>query len=129
MESIIKLSLMLFIEVLKNILSEVFYLSNDIPPLVIFNIFIDIIANPSQDLFAFLKTINQLIDSLSFHLFIIEINTEISRKIQFTSKITQYRLKEGVNRLYTKLIIMMGKQRQSFSGILPNREFRETSLL
>ena len=119
---------MVFIEVLKNILSKVFYLSNDVPPLVIFNIFINVIANPSQDLFAFLKTINQLIDSLSFHLFIIEINTEISRKIQFTSKITQYRLKEGVNRLYTKLIIMMGKQRQSFSGILPNREFRETSL-
>ena len=120
---------MLFIEVLKNILSEVFYLSNNIPPLVIFNIFIDVIANPSQDLFAFLKTINQLIDSLSFHLFIIEVNTEISRKIQFTSKTTQYRLEEGINRLYSKLIIMMGKQRQSFSGILPNCEFRETSLL
>ena len=120
---------MLFIEVLKNILSEILYLSNDIPPLIIFNIFIDIIANPTQNLFTLFQTINQLIDSLGLNLLIIKVYTKVSCKVQFTSKITQYRLKEGINRLYTKLIIMVSKQRQSFSSILPNRLFREACLL
>ena len=101
---------MVFIEILKNILSKVLYLSYDIPTFVIFYILIDIIANPTQNLFPLFKTINQFINSLRLYLLIIKVYTKISRKIQLTSKITQYRLKEGINRLYTKFIIMMGKQ-------------------
>ena len=119
---------MVLVEILEDVLSKVFYLSNDIPSLVIFDVLVDIVTNPFQNFFSFLEAVDHLVDSLRFHLVVVEVDAEVSRKIEFTGEVPQYRLEESIDCLHPELIVMMCEQRQRLGGIFSDNCFLKPGL-
>ena len=119
---------MILVEILEDIFTELFYLIDYIPSLVILDVFVYVVTDPFQHFFSLLQAVDHFIYGLCFHLVVVEVDAEVGRQIELVRKVAQHRLEESVNRLYTELIIMVGKQGERFSCMLTDGRLRESGL-
>ena len=84
-----------------------FYLSDDIPRTVVVDVFHDVTQQPLQHYVSMLQRVDELVDGLFLHLYVVQTDTQICCQVQFPSQITQYALKEGVDGLYSEIIVVM----------------------
>ena len=98
-------------------------LSDHIPALVVCDVFLDVIHDPEEQLVGAFQTFYQFIHSLLFHLVIVQSDAQVGCEVEFSSQVSQYTLKEGIDGFYSEIVVVMDEQAQSLFRILSDLLF------
>ena len=108
---------MILVEVLEDVLPKLLDCPDDVPSLLVLYVLVDVVAHPSHHLWVGVERLDHLIDRLALHLVVVEIHAQVGRQVQFVGEVAKHALKEGVDRLHAKEVVVMGEQRECLSRV------------
>ena len=87
--------------------AKVLDLTDDIPRLIVRDIFHDVFQQPLQDYVCGMKVFNQMVDGEFFYLSVIEFDAQVGGQIEFSCQVTKHRLKKSIDGLHAEIIIVV----------------------
>ena len=88
--------------------------------MVVVDLLHDIAQQPLQHAVGMCQRVDELVDSLLFHLCIVQTDTQVSCQVELTSQIAQHALEERVDGLYAEIVVVMQQQTQCDASTLFN---------
>ena len=98
---------MLFIYIFIYSKAELLDGSYNVPALVLTDVVAYVVENPLHDIALGQQLLNHLVDSLLLHLSVVERELEIGVKVQLLGHVPCYLLEEGVDGLYTEVVVVV----------------------
>ena len=105
------------------VLTELLYLSDDVPVLVVVNVLAYVVHYPSKQLVLLAKLIDKLVHSVAFYLIVVKLDAQVGSKVELASKIAQHALKERVDGFDAEVAVVVNNVFKGYTGTLGHKFF------